>query len=190
MDGEIGCDSQHGVGSTFYFDLSLDIDHSTSLKQPKLSSDYQGLRALVIDDSSESRDILTSMTQAMGLESDAVDSGMQALLQLTTADSANQPYDLILMDYKMPHMSGLDTLDSVRKLSLKVSPKVVMVTAYGDDEVRDQAMQKGVDGFLVKPVSSSSLFDTISQSFDKESKAESANADASTAERYRFRARH
>ena len=174
MDGEIGCDSQHGVGSTFYFDLTLDIDHSTSLKQPKLSSDYQGLRALVVDDSAESRDILTSMTQAMGLESDAVDSGMQALLQLTTADSANQPYDLILMDYKMPHMSGLDTLDSVRKLSLKVSPKVVMVTAYGDDEVRDQAMQKGVDGFLVKPVSSSSLFDAISQSFDKESKAESA----------------
>lgn len=173
MDGEIGCDSQHGVGSTFYFDLTLDIDHSTSLKQPKLSTDYQGLRALVVDDSAESRDILTNMTQAMGLESDAVDSGMQALLQLTTADSASQPYDLILMDYKMPHMSGLDTLDSVRKLSLKVSPKVVMVTAYGDDEVRDQAMQKGVDGFLVKPVSSSSLFDAISQSFDKESKAES-----------------
>lgn len=169
MDGEIGCDSEHGVGSTFFFDLTLDIDHNASMKQPKLSSDYQGLRTLVVDDSAESRDILTNMTQSMGLESDAVDSGMQALLKLTEADSMNQPYDLILMDYKMPHMNGLDTLESVRKLSLKVSPKVVMVTAYGGDEVRDQAMQKGVDGFLVKPISSSSLFDAISQSFDNES---------------------
>ena len=166
MNGEIGCESTEGVGSTFFFTIDLPVDESAHAKLPRLSNDYQGLKTLIVDDSEESRDILISMTQSMGLRAEAVSSGMLALVELTEADGNSQPYDLVIMDYKMPHMSGIDTIESLRKLKLSLSPKVIMVTAYAEDEVREQAQKIHLDGFLAKPVSSSSLFDTISDAFD------------------------
>ena len=166
MDGEIGCESTEGVGSTFFFTVDLPVDVNAYAKLPRLSNDYQGLKTLIVDDSEESRDILISMTQSMGLRAEAVSSGMLSLVELTEADGNGQPYDLVIMDYKMPHMSGIDTIESLRKLKLSLSPKVIMVTAYAEDEVREQAQKLHLDGFLAKPVSSSSLFDTISDAFD------------------------
>nr|WP_253820846.1 transporter substrate-binding domain-containing protein [Vibrio sp. 99-70-13A1] len=166
MNGEIGCESTEGVGSTFFFTVDLPVDQNAHAKLPRLSNDYQGLKTLIVDDSEESRDILISMTQSMGLRAEAVSSGMLALVELTESDGNGQPYDLVIMDYKMPHMSGIDTIESLRKLKLSISPKVITVTAYAEDEVREQAQKLHLDGFLAKPVSSSSLFDSISDAFD------------------------
>ena len=169
MGGSIGCDSTYNEGSIFYFEVELGIDQSNMMKAPRLSQDYSGVKTLIVDDSEESRDILINLTRHLGLAADAVDTGMLALIQLSEADNKGEPYDLVLIDYKMPNMNGLDTVESLRKLNLSVDPKVVMVTAYGQDEIRNKAKAYDLHGFLVKPVSSSMLFDAISTAFDDSS---------------------
>ncbi|WP_167494654.1 MULTISPECIES: response regulator [Vibrio] len=178
MDGRIGCDSTSGVGSVFYFEVELGIDHAVAVKAPRLSKDYSSMKTLIVDDSEESRDILINLTRHLGLSADAVDTGMMALIQLSEADNRGEPYDLVLVDYKMPNMNGLDTVESLRKLNLSVEPKVVMVTAYGQEELRKNAKNIELDGFLVKPVSSSVLFDAISNAFDSNARPETISQSA------------
>ncbi|WP_018608973.1 response regulator [Uliginosibacterium gangwonense] len=157
-------DAQLGKGSTISFTVRLPIAHQTQVYQKELIEQagplLKGIRVLLVDDNEVSREILTEMLRFFQLDVMTVASGPAALLELQAATAA--PYDLVLMDWRMPGMNGDEATQRIhRETSLPRQPKIIMVTAYGREDVFRLAEQAGVDGFLIKPVSPSVLLDSI-----------------------------
>ena len=160
MGGEVGVDSTSGVGSTFWFTARL--GRGTALV-PRLlpGADLRGRRVLVVDDNANARDVLGEMLRRMTLAVHTVGSGPAALAELGRAAAAGAPYEVVFLDWQMPDMDGIVTAEEIRHLSLEPLPRLVMVTAYGRDELMKAADEAGIRDVLVKPVGASLLFDTV-----------------------------
>jgi two-component system, sensor histidine kinase and response regulator len=159
MDGEIGVESRPGAGSTFFFTAWFGI--GTGEKRKRFIPDLAGIRALVVDDNAQAREILTEALRAFALRADSVSSGEDAIREIVSAD-AHDPYRLVLMDWHMPGMDGLETSRIIKRHDrLHNIPKIAMVTAFGNEDIRTQAEEIGIEGFLLKPVNSSLLYDTL-----------------------------
>ncbi len=162
--------SAPGEGSTFCFTASFgyareaEAQHQQLLK--KVLPAISGLRVMVIDDSDAYRSILEEMLTSFHFEVETAARGEEGVSRLEVAE---RPFDIVLVDWKMPGMSGDEVASAIhqsRQLSLR--PKVIMVTAFGREEVREAAERVGVDGFLLKPVTPSMLFDAIMSALGKE----------------------
>jgi two-component system, sensor histidine kinase and response regulator len=156
-------DSQPGKGTTICFTVQLQIARHVPRNDllEQVGPLLDGIRVLVVDDNQVSREILADMLRAIHLEVDTAADGAAALAALAVAE-AETPYDLVLMDWRMPGMNGDEATQRIhRDVASGRQPKVVMVTAYGREDVICLAEQAGVDAFLVKPVSPSTLLDTI-----------------------------
>lgn len=168
MEGDIGVQSEIGKGSTFWFSARLGL-HSKMKAAPRLlAEDFKDMRVLVVDDNKTSRVILSEALSTMGCLPETAESGEVALEKLQNAPP-DAPFELVLMDLKM---HGIDGIETTRRLkenpSLVKIPTVIMVTAYGREEIMQQAKGAGAAGFLIKPVNQSVLFDTIIETFDKD----------------------
>jgi len=159
MQGTIDVVSTPNEGSTFFFSLPFPIAKEA---EPRSVHDLRGLTVLIVDDNATAREILGEMARSFFFLPDAVSSGSEALRAIE-----KKRYDLIFMDWKMPGMSGIETVQKLREKGPDVPP-VIMVTNYGREEVRAQAEKVGVDGFLVKPVTASLLFDSVVRLFHRE----------------------
>ncbi|MEG0047467.1 MAG: response regulator, partial [Comamonas sp.] len=121
-----------------------------------------GLQVLVVDDNPMARDILSGMVSGFGLECSTVASGPEALELLQHASAQAQPYQLVLMDWRMPGMDGLEVAARIRQHEhLADTPAMLMVTAYCRDEVLERVAALGLQGLLVKPVTVSALFNAM-----------------------------
>jgi PAS domain S-box-containing protein len=159
MEGAIWADSEPGVGSTFHFTAWFGI--GTEEKRRRIIPDLLGIRALVVDDNAQAREILTDALRVFALRAESVSSGDDAVREIAAADSQD-PYRLVLMDWHMPGMDGLEASRIIKRSDrLQHVPKIVMVTAFGREDIRTQAEEIGVDGYLLKPVNSSLLYDTM-----------------------------
>jgi len=160
MGGEIWVDSDYGAGSAFLFTAWFGIG-SVEPERKRSIPDLSGIRALVVDDSAVAREILTDELRVFDLSVDSVASGEDAIQRLLAADS-HDPYEVVLMDWHMQGMDGMETSQFIlRSDRLKHLPKIVMVTAFGREDIRTQAEEMGIDGCLLKPVSPSTLYDTL-----------------------------
>jgi two-component system sensor histidine kinase/response regulator len=176
MGGEIGVHSAPGQGSTFWFTVTVRRALTPARRRPP-SADLSGLRVLVVDDNKTARTILTDALRAMSLDATAVSSGEAALAELrrSVADGDPAPYRLVLMDWSMPGLDGVETIREMKKIEvLETQPAVIVVTAFGRDQVRESALDAGAAAFVVKPVNQSTLLDTIMDVFGKD--AEPARA--------------
>jgi two-component system sensor histidine kinase/response regulator len=159
MEGEIWVESASGVGSTFYFTAWFGV--GSAEKKKRFIPDLAGIHALVVDDNAQAREIITEQLQAFALRAESVNSGEDAIREIVSAD-AHDPYRLVLMDWYMPGMDGLEASRIIKRHDrLQTTPKIVMVTAFGREDIRSQAEQIGVEGFLLKPINSSLLYDTL-----------------------------
>ena len=168
MGGEIRVESEPGHGSTFIF--TADFGRSTQIEKKVLkpSPDLRGMRVLVVDDNVTSREILMGMLESFSFEVSLAASGEEGLRELEDA-SGKRPYELVLMDWKMPGMNGIEASKRIKNHpGLTKIPTIIMVTAYGREEIMRQADQLGLEGFLIKPVSPSVLFNTIMQAISME----------------------
>jgi len=163
MGGEIWAESNHGVGSTFSFTAWFEMG-SSEVERKRFVPDLAGIRALVVDDNALACEILTDSLKAFALRVDSVSSGADALRELAAADSQD-PYRLVLMDWHMPGMDGLEASRRILHGSLEHVPEIVMVTAFGREEVREKAEEMGIQRYLLKPVSPSLLYDTLMDLF-------------------------
>ncbi|MGD8294064.1 MAG: response regulator, partial [Desulfobacterales bacterium] len=165
MGGKIWVDSEPGQGSTFSFTANFDLGKETEKKRMVPSPDLQGMKVLVVDDSITSRNILQDILESFSFEVTLAASGEDALEEIERADR-NQPFELVLLDWKMPGMDGLEASEHIKThQALRKIPAIILVTAYGREEITRQAEQIGLEGFIIKPVSPSILFDTIMQAF-------------------------
>jgi CheY-like chemotaxis protein len=123
------------------------------------------MKVLVIDDNATSREILKDMLESFTFEVTVAPSGPEGITELENAEGKT-PFDLVVMDWKMPDMDGIEASKRIKNhTGLSQIPAIVMVTAYGREEVMQQAEEVGLEGFLLKPVSPSMLFDATMQAF-------------------------
>jgi two-component system, sensor histidine kinase and response regulator len=159
MEGSIWAESEPGIGSTFHFTARFGI--GSEEKRKRFIPDLAGIRALVVDDNAQAREILTDALRVFALRAESVSSGEDAVREIASADSQD-PYRLVLMDWHMPGMDGLEASRIIKADSrLQHIPKIVMVTAFGREDVRTQAEEIGIESYLLKPVNSSLLYDTL-----------------------------
>ncbi len=115
----------------------------------------------MVDDNAQAREILTDALRVFALRAESVSSGEDAVREIAAADSQD-PYRLVLMDWHMPGMDGLEASRIIKRNDrLQHIPKIVMVTAFGREDIRTKAEEIGIDGYLLKPVNSSLLYDTL-----------------------------
>jgi signal transduction histidine kinase/CheY-like chemotaxis protein/HAMP domain-containing protein len=160
MGGHISLDSEPGVGTTFSFTIWVGVGHAESASQI-IPAKLAELRVLVVDDNAAARAILREPLSTVAARVDTVASGRDAIAAIQQHDTVD-PYDIVFMDWRMPGMDGLQASRHIKSdETLQQQPHIVLVTAFGRDEVREQAGQLQLDGFLVKPVTKSMIVDTL-----------------------------
>jgi two-component system, sensor histidine kinase and response regulator len=163
MGGEIHVNSSLNEGSTFTFTLSFEVPQHTKLSRSP--TDLRGMRVLVVDDLDISRRILAELLTQWGFEVSEAANGKAALELLEEIkDNAGQ-IELVLLDWKMPEMDGIEVARRVHELAsshdIPRLPVIIMVTAYSKDQLLAAAQDVQLDAVLTKPVTASGLFDTI-----------------------------
>lgn len=147
MGGHMQAESKQGEGSIFTVDLELRPGYEG--RGPSIP---RGTRVLVVDDSPISCEIVQDQLEGMGLFADAVHSGQEALEQIT-ASAARDPYQIVLLDWRMPELDGLEVARQIRAMDgLKQKPRIVMFTAGSERDLREAGADQVLDAILIKPV--------------------------------------
>jgi two-component system sensor histidine kinase/response regulator len=164
MEGNISVDSAYGHGSTFCFTASFGVG-SAERRQKALPPGLTGARVLVVDDNAMGREILTHMLRQFSFRVESVSSGNEAVQELANAD-AQDPYRLVLMDWQMPGLDGLETSRTIKQRgNLRNVPKILIISEFDREEIHTQAQEMEIEGILHKPVSPSLLFATLMSLF-------------------------
>ncbi len=156
MNGTISVESQKGVGTEFTVVITLtNSSHQgpvTNYINPK------DMKVLVVDDDPIDAEHAEIVLEEAGIQADICCSGKDALHMLEVQHTKHEPYNLVLLDWKMPEMNGLQVAKEIRKLYDKETT-VIILTSFNWDEIMDEALHCGVDSFLAKPLFASGVID-------------------------------
>ncbi|MDR7272108.1 signal transduction histidine kinase/DNA-binding response OmpR family regulator/HPt (histidine-containing phosphotransfer) domain-containing protein [Pelomonas saccharophila] len=161
MDGELAVESEMGRGSRLHFELRFGLQPGAA-DQP-VDDSLRGTRVLVVDDNAAARELLAAMCLAMGLQVDVAADGEEALRQVVQADAGDAPFQLLLLDWKMPGMDGVACAQALaERTELRhPAPLVLLATAFSREEVRQRLAERKLraGALLTKPVTPSALLD-------------------------------
>ncbi len=161
MNGRLWLESEENIGSTFYFTAWFDLGETANFKKCITLQDIKKIKTLVVDDNTAAGEIMKEYMENMGATVDLASSGHQAIDMIQKND-AEAPYQLLLIDWNMPELDGMETVKQIYALSeIENKPLVVFVTAYDMEEMKKSAETLEVAAFLSKPVTQSSLYDAI-----------------------------
>jgi PAS domain S-box-containing protein len=167
MDGNISVESQFGEGSCFSFHLPFTTHNEPqSTNHHALPKLLHNLQVLIIDDSPNSLEIMQNLLESLSFQVTTALSGKAGLKSLQQAQNDGAPYKLILMDWKMPGLDGIETTQIIREdQQIDPQPTIIMTTAYGREELIRHTSDIVLDGLILKPITPSSLYDTIMTAF-------------------------
>ncbi|MBF0108503.1 MAG: response regulator [Magnetococcales bacterium] len=173
MGGELSMESRFGQGSRFFFTLKLGLPSEASNPCLLSTGTLEGMRALIVDDSTSAREILEEMLRDFRFDPMSVPSGEEALRAMDRAVSDGAPFGLILLDWLMPGLDGLETaariIDEKRFFQQWSDasgrwigiPRIIFMSAFGNEAFQEKAEFLGIRGYLEKPICRSGLFDAI-----------------------------
>ncbi|NRA18392.1 MAG: response regulator [Oceanospirillaceae bacterium] len=162
MDGEISVKSEKGTGSTFSFTSHFGIDQENTVSTQSIAK-LKNKRVLIVDDNEASRIILSSLVQGFGMNAQTAENGEDAYSMIAGQQGQDSDYfDLILMDWRMPGMDGLECAGRIRDLKSSTPlPAIIMVSAYEQSKVMNEVGSNNLEGYLLKPVQPTVLLNTI-----------------------------
>ena len=164
MGGHIQVESEPDKGTVFNVFLSFSKSQMSMNYNKYNHTSFSHLKVLIVDDSSESRDVLTAMAEGFGCTADSVYSAEEGVKAFQASLSKGRSYDIVLMDWRLPGMDGLTAARKIKEIAPKDNlPIIILETAYGRELLEQQEHPVKVDSLLIKPITSSSLFDTIIQ---------------------------
>ena len=167
MGGEIWVESQYGQGSIFGFTANFGL-HSSPRKYLEGGRDFAGLKALVVDDNAVALEIIRDGLKSLGFKVAGAASGREALALIDEWRSRGDLFDLIIIDWMMPEMDGIETIKRLNAIDAPDKPPVViMATAYNRDEVLGLARDAGIRSVLTKPVSPSTMMAVLTDIFGR-----------------------
>ena len=156
MNGTISVESEKGVGTEFTVVVTLT---NSEHQGPAISwLDPKEMRILVVDDEEIAAEHARIVLDEVGIKVDTCHDGKTALSMLEVQHAKHEPYSLVLLDWKMPDMDGLEIAKEIRKLYDRET-KVIILTSFNWDEIMDEAIHIGVDSFLAKPLFASNVID-------------------------------
>jgi len=165
MKGDIKVVSEAGKGSSFIFDAHFEIPDFEKEQQHILPQSLNQLKVLAIDDQAIALEIVKDYLQSFGFEVTALLATKSSLADIVAQLQKDNPYDLLLVDWKMPSLNGIDLIKSCWENTSQKS-KAILMTAYGREEVIAQAESLALDGLLFKPITPSQLYNTIIHAFE------------------------
>ncbi len=179
MNGAIWVESEQGKGSSFIFEAELE----EQVAQDKKDRKFLNKKVLIVDDTPSWQEILASMLNEFNIAVDIASSGKEAMEKIKECKT---PYDLILMDWKMPTLDGVETAREINLYCANecnnkatcektLPPAIIMVSSYRQDSIVKNAKEQGINIFLQKPVNPSTLYDVIAEIFGEEVKKEAKN---------------
>ena len=156
MNGSITVESEKGVGTEFTVVVTLKNCENPHTDLDTFST--KDMHVLVVDDDPIACEHAHMVMDESGINTDYCTSGEEALEMLEICHAKHQPYNLVLLDWKMPEMDGIDVAKEIRK-RYSNETTVIILTAYNWDEIMDEALHIGVDSFLAKPLFASNVID-------------------------------
>ena len=164
MGGTVGVESEPGRGSTFWFTARLGRGRQQAHRDlPDIAPERR--RVLVVDDNASARIVIGDMLRNLGFSVDAVDGGTAAIAAIEHADATDNAYSVVFLDWMMPDVDGVEVARRVGTLTLRMRPTLVMVTAYGREDVVQAAVDAGIVEVLTKPLSANALRNCVSGLF-------------------------
>ena len=164
MKGNISVESEYGKGTSFIFEMPFEVVEAQEERMSIIPESIKDLKIAVIDDNETARIVYQNYLKVMPKEVQYYNSGETFL-----KDWKPGKFDLLFMDYRMPGLDGIETWMKVKnEESEQKLPKIIMVTAYGKEKVIKEATDAGIQSILMKPVTHSTLFDTLLQTVNND----------------------
>jgi two-component system, sensor histidine kinase and response regulator len=167
MRGEIGVQSQPGNGSTFWFTAQLEKQAADAKPQESIQRDLLDVRVLVVDDNATNRQILRRQIVAWKMQPNSASSGREALNMLRAAATQGNAYDLAVLDVQMPEMDGLTLAAAIKADPAISGTRLILLTSVRQSLSAEELKAAGIEGYLVKPVKQSRLFECLINVIDK-----------------------
>ncbi|MBF0164413.1 MAG: response regulator, partial [Magnetococcales bacterium] len=169
MEGRIWVESEVGQGSVFHFHARFGLQSEAMPRRMYRADELAGLRLLVVDDNAAAREIFADMARHIGFNVDVVPDGQSALTRISAEEQAGASYDLVLMDWKMPVMDGVECMRRIRDEAFVHTPAMIMVTAFGREEAFNEAQRQGVGlrHVVTKPVTPSVLLESVGEALGR-----------------------
>lgn len=167
MNGNIEVESKKGEGTTFYVTVTLiDSDREFSQEGDDIEIDPSAMMVLVIDDDPVACDHAKLVLGKAGISSESALSGEEALNLIKLRRARMEPYNLIIVDWKMPEMDGVETTRHIRE-DIGDDAAIVILTSYNWEDILDEATEAGVDSFISKPLFSGNLIEEFKKALRK-----------------------
>jgi signal transduction histidine kinase/DNA-binding response OmpR family regulator/HPt (histidine-containing phosphotransfer) domain-containing protein len=180
MGGDLTFESAPGVGTTFFFTACFLLEAGQDMPVPEAPASVTERQVLIVEDSAPSRELLEMLLHRWKIPTVAVESAEDglALLEQRNRDGSDQPFGLVILDWLLPGMNGLDAAARIRRREETHGLPIVMISAYAGKEEELRCEELGVNVFLRKPVTASTLFDAVVESQGLRRHAVTRGADA------------
>lgn len=169
MGGKLTATSEEGVGSCFSFCVHFERSQVGEQPMRPQPERYYNLRTLIVDDHPSALTILENTSRTLRLQVDTANNATDAIDQIRQADENNTPYELLLIDFSMPGINGVQACDLIQKTAdIRRKPKALLISSYSQQDIAPQYPLDNVHGFINKPATPSRIFDAIAQAFGED----------------------